>query len=127
MGTRTPKCNRGLGLQHITLITKVRSTRCPLEIYRICDITSFHFQYITLHILVVSIIYDITIISCVISNSELLNVDTRIQKTKYRIAQNFGRGKLWRIWRILSDSPKFYPTKNAFRKFYKSVITVHKY
>ena len=35
--------------------------------------------------------------------------------------------KLWRIWRILSDLPKFYSAKNAFRKFYKSAITVYKY
>ena len=35
--------------------------------------------------------------------------------------------KLWRIWQILSNSPKFYPAKNAFRKFYESAITVYKY
>ena len=29
----------------------------------------------------------------------------------YRIAQNGGGGKLWRIWRIQSNSPKFYPPK----------------
>ena len=36
-------------------------------------------------------------------------------------------GETWRIWRILSDSPKFYPAKNAFRKSRKSAITVYKY
>ena len=29
----------------------------------------------------------------------------------YRIAQNSGGGKLWRIWRIRSNLPKFYPSK----------------
>ena len=29
----------------------------------------------------------------------------------YRIAQNFGGGKLWRIWRNERHSPMFYPTK----------------
>ena len=29
----------------------------------------------------------------------------------YRIAQNSGGGKLWRIWQIESHSPIFYPTK----------------
>ena len=27
----------------------------------------------------------------------------------YRIAQNFGGKKLWRIWRFATDPPKFYP------------------
>ena len=31
---------------------------------------------------------------------------------KYRIAQNSGGGKLWRIWRIERHSPIFYPVKS---------------
>ena len=27
----------------------------------------------------------------------------------YRTAENFGGGKLWRIWRFATNSPKFYP------------------
>ena len=27
----------------------------------------------------------------------------------YRIAENFGGGKLWQIWRFTTNSPKFYP------------------
>ena len=31
--------------------------------------------------------------------------------TKYRIAQNFGGRKHWRIWRLGANSPKFFPPK----------------
>ena len=34
----------------------------------------------------------------------------------YHIVQNSGGGKLWRIWRIRSNSPKFYPSKFTFKK-----------
>ena len=37
---------------------------------------------------------------------------------KYCIAQNFGGKKLWRIWRILSDLPKFFPAKIPLEKCY---------
>ena len=30
---------------------------------------------------------------------------------RYRIAQNFGGRKLWRIWRFNANPPKFYPQK----------------
>ena len=30
---------------------------------------------------------------------------------QYRIAQNFGSRKHWRIWRLGANSPKFYPPK----------------
>jgi len=29
----------------------------------------------------------------------------------YRIVQNGGKGKLWQIWQIQSNLPKFYPPK----------------
>ena len=28
---------------------------------------------------------------------------------RYRIVENFGGRKLWRIWRFATNSPKFYP------------------
>ena len=33
----------------------------------------------------------------------------------YCIVQNSGGGKLWRIWRIRSNSPKFYPSKFTYQ------------
>ena len=32
----------------------------------------------------------------------------------YRIVQNLGGGKLWRIWQIESNSPIFYPAKITY-------------
>ena len=33
------------------------------------------------------------------------------EHNKYRIAQNFGGRKHWRIWRLGANLPKFYPSK----------------
>jgi len=38
-------------------------------------------------------------------------LSTCTKRINYRIAQNSGRGKLWRIWRIECHSPIFYTTK----------------
>ena len=35
------------------------------------------------------------------------------KKYWYRIAQNFGGRKLWRIWRFIANPPKFYPPKSC--------------
>ena len=32
----------------------------------------------------------------------------------YRIAQNIGGRKLWRIWRLIANPPKFYPPMFSF-------------
>jgi len=37
----------------------------------------------------------------------------KMNVSKYRIAQNFGGRKLWRIWRFIANPPKFYPPKSC--------------
>ena len=46
----------------------------------------------------------------VISQCIFIQLNRMIGK-KYRIAQNFGGGKFWRIWRNCIDSPKISPPK----------------
>ena len=47
---------------------------------------------------------------------KILQALVTTNNSKLPKTSNIGEGKLWRF---PSNSPKFYPAKNAFRKFYK--------
>ena len=38
-------------------------------------------------------------------------VEKKAPSSNYRIVQNGGRGKLWKIWQNKRNSPIFYPAK----------------
>ena len=48
----------------------------------------------------------------IITNSKFTNNKINVLYN-YRIAQNFGGRKLWRIWRFIANPPKFYPPKRC--------------